>query len=220
MITDMDSDGKQASQGRPPQPDSTITSSSPAALELTRQTVPSLAMQEMFCVFCLGFNSKLNKDQVGGRWSAAQGAPFMPPKHGSKTRGIVGAGAAGDMAAVLGSKTLPGEQNTQPLRQAPGPSKLCAWWLPSHIPGRQYESYPNFVDEEMGSHGLCDLQHQRRTEPHSNPPCWSPELYLGRACGTLGKRQVRQGMPAWERSGVQYRPQTVRFVARIRCEKH
>lgn len=48
MITDMDSDGKGASQGRPPQPDSTITSSSP---ELTRQTVPSLAMQEMFLCF-------------------------------------------------------------------------------------------------------------------------------------------------------------------------
>lgn len=44
MITDTDSDGKRASQGRPPEPDSTITGSSPAALETTRQTVPSLAM--------------------------------------------------------------------------------------------------------------------------------------------------------------------------------
>lgn len=46
MITDMDSDGRRASQGRPhSQAPQLLAQHSPAALELTRQTVPILTLQ-------------------------------------------------------------------------------------------------------------------------------------------------------------------------------
>lgn len=91
------------------------------------------------------------------------------------------------------------------FRQGPRQSRLCAWRLPPHTLGRWHEYQPNIVDEETGSHGVCDLQHHG-TEPSSNPPCQSPEFYVGRAQGTLGKRQVREGQPAWQVGGVQNRP--------------
>lgn len=159
----------------------------------------------MFC-----FNSELNKEPAGGRWSAAQGAHSMPPKQGFKMRGRAGAGAGGEIAAILGrvrdlqAHSL-GSNTPSHFRPGPRQSRLCAWRLPPHTPGRWHEYQPNIVDEETGSHGVCDLQHHG-TEPSSNPPCQSPELYVGRARGTLGKRQVRQGQPAWEVGEVQNRP--------------
>lgn len=177
----------------------------------------------MFCVFCFGFNSELNKDLVGGRWSAAQRAHSMPPKHGSKTRGRAGAGtgAGGEMAAILGSgqglQPTPCGATHPATSPAPQTSRIYAWRLPPHTPGRWCEYHPNFVQEETGSHRVCvpcDRQH-RGTESSSNPPCQNPELYVSRARGTLAKSQVRQSLPVREEGGIQNQPLPILWM---RCE--
>lgn len=99
---------------------------SQAALELTRQTVPSLVMKEMFCVFCLGFNLEPNKDPTGGRRNAAWGACSMPPKFMSpKPEEWLGL-PPWDTAWTLQAHT-PGNRTSSHVGEAPQHSRLCAW---------------------------------------------------------------------------------------------
>lgn len=116
-------------------------------------------------------------------------------------------------------------------KPAPQGTECPATWdkpqgIPSYVlgfssshPGRSYEYYPNFLNEETGSDRLGDLQCSR-TESSSNAPCLSPELYLGRAGRTVGEREGTQDLPAWEGSGVQSWPQTIHFLVRTGCVKH
>lgn len=207
--------------GEAPRPDSTITSRSPAALELTRQTVPSPAMQEMFCVFCFGFNSELNKDLAGGRWSAAWGAhPCLPnrvPKPAEQL-GLQGTSLSSLEGPIPGPPgPLPGDGNTRPPRASPTRVQALFVEASSSHRGRWYEYYPNFVDEETGSPGSCDSA-ASQTEPSCKSPCESPELQV---VGPAGAQETRRSDRACQHGkgvGFETGHRWSHAVARIRCE--
>lgn len=154
-------------------PDSTITSRSPAALELTRQTVPSPAMQEMFCVFCFGFNSELNKDLAGGRWSAAQGAhPCLPnrvPKPAEQL-GLQGTSLSSLEGPIPGPPGPPlGIGTRGHLGQAPQGSRLCSWRLPPHTVGGGTNIIPILWMRRQAHLDRVTLQHHRQSQVASHP---------------------------------------------------
>lgn len=140
---------------------------SQAALELTRQTVPSLVMKEMFCVFCLGFNLEPNKDPAGGRrMLPGEPAPCLPSSCSQNLRS--------------GWDCRPGTQPGPSTPTPQGTEHPATWQKPHNMPdsvlgtssphpGGLYEYYPNFVGKEMGSNRLCDLK-RNRTESSSNVP--------------------------------------------------